>query len=81
LILILDLNHTLARLHELSAGLEEADRKHAAWMARLKASGMFWMEDGTQRVRSSRVTLRSHRQDECRGRLHDTQHLQVRLAA
>ena len=47
---------------------------------RLKESGMFWSEPGTRSVLTLRLTLKSHRLDECWDRLHDSHRLKIRVA-
>lgn len=48
---------------------------------RLKESGMFWTESGATSVLTLRVALKSLRWDECWNQLHDSHHLEIRLAA
>jgi len=48
---------------------------------RLKESGMFWTEAGATSVLNLRLALKSNRWDECWNRLHDSDHLKIRLAA
>jgi hypothetical protein len=48
---------------------------------RLKESGMFWTAAGATSVLTLRVALKSRRWDECWDTLHDSHHLQIRLAA
>jgi hypothetical protein len=48
---------------------------------RLKESGMFWTETGATSVLNLRLALKSNRWDECWNRLHNSDHLQIKLAA
>lgn len=48
---------------------------------RLKESGMFWTETGATHVVALRCALKGHRWDECGDRLHDSNYLQLKVAA
>ncbi len=48
---------------------------------RLKNSGMFWTGSGGKSVLDLRCALKSNRWNQCWDRLHESQRLQVRIAA
>lgn len=48
---------------------------------RLKESGMFWTETGATHVLALRCALKGNRWDECWDRLHDSNYLQIKVAA
>lgn len=48
---------------------------------RLKESGMFWTEAGATNELNLRLSLKSHRWDECWDRLHNVQGLPIQQAA
>jgi len=48
---------------------------------RLKESGMFWTQAGATSVLNLRLALKSNRWDECWDRLHNSQSLEIKIAA
>lgn len=62
------------------SGVVEAGCK-AVIGQRLKNSGMFWTEAGGKSVLNLRCALKSNRWDECWDRLHESQRLNIRVAA